>query len=224
MPVIEAFGSGNYPYIHVVLLSAEKRMLIKECKCVENRAIINKKWGWEVEFTGDMIGSVFVRRPPTFRHRYVPAIFVREGANVAMKLDAVDTTIRSLVTDKKIVYKVEGSEETKTAEAGAKVGAVTKATYLTNPADFVAPLTQEENSRMIKRKMAQAIASGKLLTTTQFAVLMVGICIIIVLVAANLFGVHLSATTGPILTPTPTHAIGNFTLPGGNTTYVIPGT
>jgi hypothetical protein len=62
-----------------------------------------------------------------------------------------------------------------------------------------------ENSELIKKKMAQAIASGKLLKTAQF-LLIVGLLVVVIVIGAlNLFGVHLSASTEPIVNATQTH-------------------
>lgn len=221
MPAVKFLETGNYPFIHAVIISAQKRILIKECKCLENHAILDKKSGWECEFTGEQIGSVWVRRPPTFRHRYVPAIVVREGANVAMNLEAVDRELLKLlfkdnkfylipVADNKEAPKTEGKEQI--------AGVVQKAAYLTNPDDFVPPLTQGENSKMIKRKIAQAIALADEMSKGKFIAIIAMLSILIGIGVLNLFGVHLSAAVNPSTTPIPTHLPGNLTFPNGTFT------
>lgn len=126
-------------------------MRIVKKKYKENRAQMDKKGNWEVTFKGSQIGRVWVRVAPTFRHKYMPAIFVREGSNNAIDLENKD--------------------------------------------DFIPPLTQKENAEMIKHKMAQAKAKGKLLTTGQFIVIVAGLGVIIALLLANMAGVHIGVQT-----------------------------
>lgn len=156
---MEVVNTGTSNIIRVVVINSNKDIRIRKVRYKENRAQMDKKSNWEVTFKGDEIGRVWVRVPPTFRHRYMPAIVVREGSNKAMSLSAA--------------------------------------------ADYVPPLTQQENSEMIKHKIAQAISKGgRLLTMGQFIAIMLGLGVIIVLLVANMSGVHIGVGTAP--TPTPT--------------------
>ena len=149
MPAV--IDSGESSNIRVVVLNTNRDMRIVKKKYKENRCQMDKAKNWEVTFKGSQIGRVWVRVAPTFRHKYMPAIFVREGSNSAVDLENKD--------------------------------------------DFIPPLTQKENVEMIKYKMAQAKAKGKLLTTGQFIVIVAALGILIALAIANMAGIHIGVQT-----------------------------
>lgn len=166
--MVEIVSTGNSTHIHIVLVKANKDIQIKRVPTKENRAMIGpigRRKKVEVEFSGQDIGRVWVRRPPTFRHKYEPAILVREGASRACPLH--------------------------------KKG------------DFISPLTQEENANMIKRKIGQAIAEGKIFTNIQFLVIVGLLALICILAVLNLANFNLvqntpvQNVTGGIPTQTP---------------------
>jgi hypothetical protein len=96
---MELVETGNQSYIRVVVVKSNKDIKTVTRKCSENKVSMNRKKNWVVTFKGEQIGRVWCRVPPTFRHKYVPAIMVREGMTTALNLTNKDDFIPPLTID-----------------------------------------------------------------------------------------------------------------------------